>query len=103
MYIILHLLEPIIPHIVSELSSILFDRKNLKNKIDIKDEVFEKSTMKYAITISGKKRTEISVDANLTKDEILDIAKNNSKKWLDGKEIIKTIFVPNKLINFVVK
>ena len=101
MYIILHLLEPIVPHITYELSQELFDLKNLEGKIELKEEVFVKSSVTYAVTISGKKRTEISVDANLSKDEIIAAAKEAGAKWLEGKEIKKEIFVPNKLVNFV--
>ncbi len=103
MYIILHLLEPIVPHISYELSSKLFNLKNLEGKIELKDEVFEKSSITYAITISGKKRAEIDVDASLGKDEVIAVAKEAAAKWIDGKEIIKEIFVPNKLVNFVVR
>ena len=102
-YIILHLLEPIVPHIASEMSEKLFNRENLKGKIDIKDEVFVKDSVKYAVTISGKKRAEIDVPASASKDEIIEIAKQRAAKWLDGKEIIKEIFVPNKLVNIVAK
>jgi len=102
-YIILHLLEPIVPHIVSEMSEQLFNRQNLKGKIDIKEEVFVKDSVKYAVTISGKKRAEIDVPASASKDEIIEIAKERASKWLDGKEIIKEIFVPNKLVNIVAK
>ena len=102
-YIILNLLEPIIPHIASELSQELFNRENLKAKIDVKEEVFVKSSVTYAVTISGKKRTEISVDASLAKDDIILKAKEAATKWLEGKEIIKEIVVPNKLVNLVVK
>jgi leucyl-tRNA synthetase len=102
-YIILNLLEPIIPHIASELSQELFNRENLKAKIDVKEEVFVKSSVTYAVTISGKKRTEISVDASLAKDDIILKAKEAAAKWLEGKEIIKEIVVPNKLVNLVVK
>ncbi len=100
-YIILHLLEPIVPHIAYELSQELFDLKNLEGKIELKDEVFVKSRVTYAVTISGKKRTEISVDAGLSKDDIIAVAKEAAAKWLEGKEIKKEIFVPNKLVNFV--
>ena len=102
-YIILNLLEPIVPHISSELSQELFNRENLKAKIDVKEEVFVKSSVTYAVTISGKKRTEISVDASLAKDDIILKAKEAAVKWLEGKEIIKEIVVPNKLVNLVVK
>ena len=102
-YVILHLLEPIVPHIAYELSSELFNLKNLEGKIEVLEEVFVKSNITYAITISGKKRAEISVDASLNKDEVVAIAKDAASKWIDGKEMIKEIFVPNKLVNFVVK
>ena len=103
LYILLHLLEPIVPHIASEMSQELFNRENLKGKIDIIEEVFVKSSITYAVTISGKKRTEISVDASLSKEEVIAVAKEAAKKWIDGKEIIKEIVVPNKLVNLVVK
>lgn len=99
----MHLLEPIVPHISYELSSKLFNLKNLEGKIELKDEVFEKSSITYAITISGKKRAEIDVDASLGKDEVIAVAKEAASKWIDGKEMIKEIFVPNKLVNFVVR
>jgi len=103
LYILLHLLEPIVPHIASELSEELFNRENLKEKIPVNEEVFVKSTITYAVTISGKKRAEIQVDASLAKDAIIEEAKSHVAKWIDGKTIIKEIFVPNKLVNFVVK
>ncbi len=103
LFVLLHVLEPIVPHIAYEMSQRLFDLKNLKGKIEIKEEVFNKSTQNYVITIGGKKRAEIEVDVGLSKDEIIELAKEKGVKWLEGKEIIKTIFVPNKLVNFVVK
>ncbi len=101
-YILLHVLEPIIPHTCWELSDKLFDRKNLK-PIKILEEVFVDDTITLAITINGKKRDEIEVDKSLSKDEILSLAKDKASKWLEDKEIIKEIYVPNKLINLVAK
>lgn len=101
-FIILNLLEPIVPHIANELSQNLFSRANFA-KLDILDEVFEQDTLSLAITINGKRRAQIEVDANALEDEIIDIAKQNSQKWLENKEIIKQIYVKEKLVNFVVK
>jgi len=102
-YIILHLLEPIVPHISSQMSQKLFNRENLKGKIEIKEEVFVQDSVRYAVTISGKKRAEIDVSSDASKDEIIKLAKDATAKWLEEKEIIKEIFVPNKLVNIVAK
>jgi len=103
LYIILNLLEPIAPHIATELSEELFNRDNLIDKIEIIDEVFVKDSITLAITINGKKRTQIDVSPSASKDEILNSAKEAGAKWLDGMTIIKEIVVPNKLVNLVVK
>ena len=104
-YIMSNILEPIIPHTCWEIANTLFDKKNFDNTIEVKDEVFVQDSMIIAITINGKKRGEIEVSPSATKDEILFLAKENenAKKWLDGKEIIKEIVVPKKLVNLVVK
>ena len=100
--ILLNILEPIIPHICWELSQKLFDLKNL-TPLSIKDEVFVEDSMVLAITVNGKRRAEIEVSKSISKDEVLELAKERAKKWLDGKSILKEIYLPNKLINFVVK
>ena len=100
--ILLNILEPIIPHICWELSDKLFARKNFKN-IEICKEALKEDSITLAVTINGKKRAEIEVDNGEIKDKILEIAKINCAKWIEGKKIIKEIYVPNKLVNLVVK
>ena len=102
-YIILNLLEPIIPHITTEVSQELFNQENLKADLKIKEEVFIQDTILYVIMIGGKKRNEIEVNSTASKDEILDLAKKESAKWFEGMEIVKEIVVPNKLVNFAIK
>jgi leucyl-tRNA synthetase len=103
LYIILHLLEPIVPHVSAELSEELFDRANFSASIAILEEVFVQDSITLAVTINGKKRTEIEVSADASKEEILAVAKGAGAKWLEGMSIIKEIVVPNKLVNLVVK
>ena len=57
------------------------------------------------VQINGKVRGKIAVDSNLTNEEMALIAKTipNVKSNLDGKEIVKVITVPKKLVNIVVK
>lgn len=101
-YIILNVLEPIVPHICSELSQRLFERKNLR-QIKLVDEAFIKDTLKLGVSINGKNRAEIEVASSANKDEIIAFAKEATQKWLENKSIVKEIYVEKKLVNLVVK
>ena len=61
-------------------------------------------TVEVDCLVNGKLRGSIDVSVDLGKDEILNLAKkhNNVIKFLDNKEIIKEIYIPKKIINFVV-
>lgn len=61
-------------------------------------------TITVAIQVNGKLRGEIEVAADTGEDEIVDAAKKSDKvaAHIDGKPIRKTIYVPSKLVNFVV-
>ena len=102
-YILSNILEPIIPHTCWEIANSLFEMKNFNNKLEVKEEVFVADSITLAVTINGKKRAEIEVSPNASKDEILSQSKEVSQKWLEGKDIIKEIVVPNKLVNLVIK
>ncbi len=104
-YILTNILEPIIPHTCWELSDMLFARSNFDKVIEIKQEVFVQDSIILAITVNGKKRGEIEVAPDASNEEVLALAKENenTKKWIEGKELIKEIVVPKKLVNLVVK
>ena len=55
------------------------------------------------VQVSGKTRLTISVAADASKDEILAAAKEALGNRLDGKTIVKEIYVPGKIINIVAK
>ena len=103
MYIMLNLLEPIVPHIATELSAMLFNRENLGKILEVKEEVFVQESILYMVMIGGKKRTEVEVSPSASNDEILTAAKEAGAKWLEGMSIVKEIVVPNKLVNLAVK
>jgi len=103
MFIMLNLLEPIIPHVATELSEQLFERSNLNMALEVKEEVFVQDSILYMVMIGGKKRTEIEVNPNASQDEILSAAKEAGARWLEGMQIVKEIVVPNKLVNLAVK
>jgi len=103
MYILLNLLEPIVPHVATELSDRLFARKNLRISLEVKEEVFIQESILYVVMIGGKKRTEVHLPPSASKEEILTAAKEAGAKWLEGMQIVKEIVVPNKLVNLAVK
>ena len=101
-FILLNVLEPIIPHLTWEMSEMLFGRANF-SPITFKEEVMVSDTMILAVTINGKKRSEIEVSTSISQEEALHLGKKSVAKWLEGCELLKEIYVPNKLINVVVK
>ena len=102
-YILTNILEPIIPHACWELSKQLFNLENFNKELIVKEEVFTFDSIILAVTVNGKKRCEIEVAPDTSKEEILVLAKIAAAKWLGESELLKEIVVPNKLVNFVIK
>jgi leucyl-tRNA synthetase len=66
-------------------------------------ELAELSEVEIAIQVNGKLRASLVMPKNTSQDEIERTAKVAVAKWLDSVAIMKIVFVPNRLINFVVK
>jgi leucyl-tRNA synthetase len=101
------LLSPFAPHIAEELWS-LTGGTGLVCKQSWPTYDPEKTvdaSIELVVQINGKVRAKIQVPADVDKEKALEAAKENefAKKWLEGKEIVKEIFVPGKLLNIVVK
>ena len=62
-----------------------------------------KNDMTIVVSINGKRANEFVVPVNATEAEITTAAKAAAGAKLDGATIVKTIVVPNKLVNFVIK
>ena len=101
-WILLSIMEPVVPHICWELSDKLFTCKNLVPQKVI-DEVFEVESINMGVSVNGKKRAEIEVGVGDSHETILTLAKESIAKWLEDKEIVKEIVIPNKLVNIVIK
>ncbi len=104
---LLNLLAPFAPHIAEELWSIMGHKKSIHSEpwpvFDTTKMVNEDTTI--VVQINGKVRTSISAkkDEDKTKLEDKVLASEEVKKWTDGKEILKVIHVPNRLINIVIR
>lgn len=99
------ILAPFAPHISEELWNLIGNEKSIFEsewpKYD--ENNMQDDCVNIALQINGKLRGNISVDINLEREKIILLAKENLAKKLDGKEIVKEIYVPKKIINFVVK
>ena len=97
------LLLPLTPHIANEVLDLL--KCNSKNTWPIiKKDIMEQ--IKFAIQINGKTRDIITIKKNLIQNQIEQIIKkeeSKANKFLKNKKIIKTIFVRNKIINYIIK
>lgn len=106
LYTFINLLSPFAPHLADELWSQIGEKGSLTNfswpGYD-KDYLQDKKRT-IVIQINGKVRSHIEVETELAEEKIKDLALNNEriKRHLEGKEIKKTIYVPQKLLNIVV-
>jgi len=99
---IMKLMIPFTPHLAHEcleLHNCTTSNKWPDIKKDYKEEI------KLAVQINGKTRDIITIKKDLIENEIKEIILNKSKaeKYLTGKIVIKTIFVKNKIINYIIK
>jgi leucyl-tRNA synthetase len=104
---LLILLNPYAPHITEELwrelgneSSIIHARfPKLENKYLVE------TSYTYPISVNGKKRTELNITLEATQQDIETLVKDNDviRKWLEGKDPDKVVYVKGKMINVVVK
>ncbi|HOV33879.1 MAG TPA: leucine--tRNA ligase, partial [Candidatus Hydrogenedens sp.] len=101
------ILSPFAPHIAEEIWQRLGHQKTLAYEpwpqYDIN--LIKEDTIEIPIQVNGKLRGKITISITLSDKEILEQARCEEKilPYLQGKQIIKEIYVPGKLVNFVVK
>jgi leucyl-tRNA synthetase len=100
---LLQVLNPFAPHLAEEMWEKTGHSEMLVfTPFPIADESkLERKEMTMVVSVNGKKRAEIVVGANESKERIESLAKSAAEKYLTGG-IKKTIFVPNKMVNFVI-
>ncbi len=100
------ILQPFVPHVSEEIWWSLKKEETLCINQDWPKEIVKKEIkFKIAVQINGKTKEIIEVDQNISKKEVLEIIKMNSKikKNLIDKEVVREIYVEGKIINLVVK
>jgi len=101
------LLAPFVPHITEELwqelgyEGYVYDQK----WPSYNEEELKKDEIEIVVQINGKNKEKINIPGDATREDMIQIASENEKiKGLtEGKTIVKTIAVPGRLINIVVK
>ncbi len=95
---------PVIPHIANECLYKLSYKGDL-NWPTINQKYLLKENKEVVIQINGKKRGSISVEDNIDEKKILEKITSEKlvEKYLINKKIIKTIYVKNRIINYIVK
>jgi leucyl-tRNA synthetase len=103
---LLQLLAPFAPHIAEELWRQLGMKESIHTskwpKHDEKYLVQDEITI--VVQVNGKVRANITMPNDASEEKIVEAAKADSKveEYLNKKEVRKTIYVPQKLVNFVV-
>ena len=100
-------LNPIAPHITEEMWQQLGHDNTIAYEPwpEYDESKLVEDTYEMVVQVNGKVRGKITVSTDSTDDEMKKLAKeiDNVKTFIDGKEIVKEIVVPKKLVNIVVK
>ena len=104
--LLLTLLNPIAPHITEELNESIGFSPIVNSTWPVYDEDKTKdTTVTIAVSVNGKVRGKLEVDVDTSSDILQEKAFTlpNVQNFTNGKEIVKVIAIPNKIVNIVVK
>jgi leucyl-tRNA synthetase len=102
------LLNPFAPHVTEE----VWERCNFGKGLaceqpwpEYSEEKCKSTEVEVVLQVNGKLKGKVVVPSGLNESEILNLAQSEAgfKKAVDGKNILKVIYIPNKLLNAVVK
>ena len=104
---LLILLNPFAPHLTEELYELLGygGMLNQQKWVEYDESKCKDDTVEIVAQVNGKIKTKLTIDANASKDDVLALAKEDEKMAaaMAGKNVVKEIYVPGKLVNIVVK
>ncbi len=100
---ILRVISPVMPHLSNE----CLDELNVKDKNqwpEVNKKFLKEHSFNVVIQINGKKRDLMNFNNDINEEDLLFEIKNNEKisKFLKDKEIKKSIYIKNKLINLII-
>ena len=106
----IRLLAPFAPYMTEELYSRISDEAELSVHVCSWPEADEKyladTNVTIPVAINGKRRSQIEVDSQQVNNEteVIEMAMKNEGivKWIEGKEVVRKIYVPGKMVNLVI-
>ena len=104
---LLLLLAPFVPHITEELWQKLGKSGSIHEQKwpQYEESALVQDRIEIVIQANGKIRDHLEVETGLSSEQLILAVKAhaNYDKWLGGKEVVKIVAIPNKLVNIVVK
>ncbi len=99
-------LSPFAPHIAEEAWELLGAKEDLNYRPwpEVDSKYLQDDTVTYVVQVNGKVRGRLEMARDQSQDAVLSAAKADSlvSRFLEGKEIQKVVFVPNRLLNIVI-
>lgn len=104
---LLVLLAPFAPHVAEELWHALGNESTICDAPwpVLNEDYLKEDSANYAVSFNGKTRFMLSVPADADRDAVqaAALADPAAAKWLEGKQVVKVIVVPGKIVNIVIK
>ena len=104
--IFLQLLAPFIPHVTEELWNTLGEKKSIHKSIwpKFNPKLIVEESIKIVIQVNSKVRAEMNITKDMSEDDIKNdaIKIEGVQNWLEGKKVLRVIYVKDRLVNIVV-
>ncbi len=101
------ILSPFVPHLSEEFWSLLGHAETISYESwpQFDEELIQLDEVTIAVQVNGKLRANINIDKDSDEKDVVTeaLSLDNVEKYTSNGSIIKTIYVPNRLLNFVVK
>ena len=101
------ILSPFTPHICEEMWASIGKTTAIADTAwpEYDEESLQQDSIEIIVQINGKLKQKLTIGADTSREEMQEIAENDDtvKALLEGKQIVKVIAVPGKLVNFVVR
>jgi len=104
--VLLRLLSPFAPHVAEECWEALGNKESIFNTLwpEYNEEFLKRETMTIVVQVNGKVRDNVEVAVGMGDDELKETCRTEKVlKHIGDMKVVKTIVVPKKLVNFVVK